>query len=293
MRGLSLAMPVSLLPASATVLLLAARGMVGRRGRVTDKVRGRVVRALERDPRAWSVAEEQARPLGMIGALRLLRQACEARELLSPADRAAGLAAVWLHEGPAVAKARIFLDADLGTGGQQSYRSPVSMVRGKAPRRASCATPSSTLASAPTCSGLGLRMGPTSAVHCRHWTDPPRQRAPSAAHNLAGGRDPLVPTACLGHPVGQHLWMSLVVALNAIGLWRYVLTPRRGTKVVIFDRFSPDSAVKIDLHYHHNRHFDTRWERNVFKNLSPKADVAFLIAVPSPDRSRLIGRRGL
>jgi thymidylate kinase len=92
-------------------------------------------------------------------------------------------------------------------------------------------------------------------------------------------RDPLVPAACLGHPLGQHLWMFTVVAVNSISLWRYVLKPRRGTKVVIFDRFSPDSAVKLDFHYGCNRQFDIRWQRALFASVSPKPDVGFLVAV--------------
>ncbi len=40
-------------------------------------------------------------------------------------------------------------------------------------------------------------------------------------------------------------------------------------------------SQKIDLHFRRNRHFDIRWERDLFDVLSPKADVSFLIAVPS------------
>ena len=50
--------------------------------------------------------------------------------------------------------------------------------------------------------------------------------------------------------------------------------------MVIFDRFSPDSAVKIEFHFRGNRAFDTRWPRALFDALSPRADVAFLVAVP-------------
>ena len=87
------------------MLLLAARGMVTRRGRVTQKVRGRVVEALKGDPGAWIVAEERARAFGLVGALHLLRRAYEAGQSLSPSARIAGLAGIWLTGGPAHAKA--------------------------------------------------------------------------------------------------------------------------------------------------------------------------------------------
>jgi len=75
--------------------------------------------------------------------------------------------------------------------------------------------------------------------------------------------------------------MFTVVGVNVINLWRHVLTPRRGAKVLIFDRFSPDAAVKLDFHYGCNRQFDIRWQRAVFAVLSPKPDVGFLVAVSS------------
>ena len=269
-------------PSPATVLLPAARGMVSRRGRVTDKVRGRVAQALERDPRAWSVVERRACALGMVGALHLLRRACEARQTLSPSARAAGLAEVLLHEGPVSAKARVFIDAR-----PRHWRPAVISFSGldgsgKSTQVSQLCDMLSRLGVRADVQWAGFKTG-SSVRRAFPFLD----RAPAAGGRAVlpatfqDGRDPLVPTAFLGHSLGQHLWMSLVVALNAISLWRYVLVPRRGSKVVIFDRFSPDSAVKLDFHFGCNRGFDTRWERALFGVLSPKADVGFLVAVPS------------
>lgn len=269
-------------PSPATVLLLAARGMVTRRGRVTDEVRDRVTGALEREPRAWSVAEQRAGALGMIGALRLLRKAYEAHQMLSPSARAAGLAAVWLHEGPAAAKARVFVDAR-----PRRWRPAVVSISGldgsgKSTQVSQLRETLARLGVLADVQWAGFKTGSSvrAALPLLDRSAAPRGRGPLPATSQ-GGRDPIVPTACLGHPLGQHVWMTLVVALNAISLWRYVLIPRHGTDVVIFDRFSPDSAVKIDFHFRGNRNFDTRWERALFRVLSPKADIAFLVAVPS------------
>lgn len=52
--------------------------------------------------------------------------------------------------------------------------------------------------------------------------------------------------------------------------------------MLIFDRFAPDTTVKIDLHFLRSRGVDTRRPRQLFTLISPKPDVAFLVAV-SPE----------
>jgi len=93
-------------------------------------------------------------------------------------------------------------------------------------------------------------------------------------------RDPLVPAAFRDSPIGQHLWLTHVVTVNLLALWGHVVR-RRHTRVLIFDRFTPDSALKLELRYRLARRFDTRWESAVFARLSPKADAGFLVQVPS------------
>jgi thymidylate kinase len=100
----------------------------------------------------------------------------------------------------------------------------------------------------------------------------------------AGGevppRDPLVPAAFRDTALGQHLWLGHVVLVNLVALWGHVLRRRR-LEVLIFDRFAPDSALKLELRYRLARRFDTRWASALFAALSPKPDVGFLVQVPS------------
>jgi len=269
-------------PAPATVLLLAARGMVSRRGRVTEKVRGRVAEALGRDPEAWTVAEQRARALGMLGALHLLRRACETAQPLAPSARTAGLAGVWLHGGPLRARARVFAEVL-----PRHWRPAIVSFSGldgsgKSTQVAALRDTLAGLGAPADLQWAGFKTGSSvrAALPVLDRSLRTRGRGSDPAPPPRA-RDPLVPAACLGHPLGQHLWMFTVVGVNVINLWRHVLTPRRGAKVLIFDRFSPDAAVKLDFHYGCNRQFDIRWQRAVFAVLSPKPDVGFLVAVSS------------
>lgn len=271
------------IPSPSTVLLLAARGMVTRRGLITAKVRARVTKALERDPEAWSSMDELARVVGMSGAARLLRRAYESPGPLPMTARLSGLAGVWLHRGPMVAKAKVFVDA------RPRYVRPAVVSfsgldgSGKSTQVRELHTSLVNLGVPTEVQWAGFKTGSSlrRAFPVLERTSVLGASRVQSATNGAAMRDPLVPSACLGSPLGQHLWMYSVVALNTINLWRYVLRPRRGTKVLIFDRFSPDSAVKLDFHYGLNRGLNIIRQRALFKVLSPKPNVGFLVAVPS------------
>lgn len=263
-------------PSPATVLLLAARGTVTRRGRITEKVARRVSQALERDPGAWTVAEERARDLGMGGALHLLREAFQASRPLPAGARAAGLARVLRHEGPLGAKARILM-------GARPRRLRPAIISFSGLDGSGKSTQVSQLQEC-------LRqLGVTSEAQWAGLKTSSRLRAivPLLDRPVGDGRhtprshDRLVPTALLGSSVGRHAWVFVVVGVNAVHLWRLVLRRRLGSKVLIFDRFSPDTMVKLDLHFYRSRHIDIRWQRRLFTLLSPKPDVGFLVEVSS------------
>jgi thymidylate kinase len=91
----------------------------------------------------------------------------------------------------------------------------------------------------------------------------------------------LVPTALQSSRFGRQAWAFVVVGLNTAHLWRLVLRRRGDSKVLIFDRFSPDSMVKLDLRFHRLRQIDIRWQRRLFTLISPKPDLGFLVDVPS------------
>ncbi len=269
-------------PGAATMLLLTARGMVTRRGRITEKVRSRVSAALQHEPDAWEIAESRAPAVGMTGALRLLRRAYEAEGQLSLPARAAGIGGVWLHAGPARAKAKVFADA------RPRHLRPAVVSfsgldgSGKSTQVTELRDALARLGVSADVQWAGFKTGGTlrGALPFLDRSFATRRRARQPGTHTRG-RDPLVPAACRDSAVGRHLWMYVVVGFNTVSLWRYVLMPRRGARVLVFDRFSPDSAVKLDLHYRCNRQFDIRWHRAVFAAISPKPDVGFLVAVPS------------
>ncbi len=265
-------------PAPGTVLVLAARGMVTRRGRVTDKVRRRVAAALEHDPGAWTDAERRARPLGAGGAVTLLRAACAHDAPLAPKRRAAGLMRVASAPGPLPEKLRVLADLR-----PRHWRPAVVSFSGLDGSGKS--TQVSRLAE--TLGEVGVPASPqwagfkTGAIARRAlpFLDRPLRATPPGEEPPT--RDPLLPAALVGRPLPRQAWLTMVVGLNVISLWRYVLKPRPGVKVLVFDRFSPDTAVKLELHYADTRGLDIRWPRWLFRTLAPTPDAGFLVAVPS------------
>jgi thymidylate kinase len=263
-------------PGPATVLLLAARGTVIRRGRITEKVRRRISNALERDPCAWLLAERRARDLGMVGPLALLREAYQASDPLSWKARAAGLSGVLLRQGPLEAKARILVESR-----PRRIRPPIVSFSGLDGSGKSTQV-----------SQLQDHLRQLGVSSERQWAGfksarkvraaVPLLDRPRGADRGAAPRpnDRLVPTALLDSPRGRKAWVFVVAGVNAFHLWSLVLRRRRGTAVLIFDRFTPDSTVKLDLHFLRSRGIDIRWQRRLFSLISPKPDVGFLVEVP-------------
>ncbi len=267
-------------PSPATVLLVAARGNVTRRGRMTDKVRRRVRDALQRDPEGWSHAEQQAPELGMLGALRLLRQAYNANGTLSLPLRARGLAGVLRGEGPTHAKKRLLM------GGRPRRLRP-ALVSFSGLDGSGKSTQVSHLQE-------NLRaLGVTSDVQWAGFKSARKVRAvlpfvdrPRPGQDVT--RDPLMPTALLGSTAGRQAWVYVVAGVNALHLWRLALRRRPGVAVLIFDRFTPDTTVKLDLHFLRSREIDIRRQRRLFTAITPKPDVCFLVDV---DPKVAYGRR--
>ena len=263
-------------PGPAAVLLLAARGTVIRRGGITDKVRRKVSRALARDPDAWTVAEARARDLGMVGSLRLLRDAYAADAPLTAMARAGGLLGVVRGEGPLRARAHNFASA-------RPKRVKPAIISFSGLDGSGKSTQAGHLQDCLRRLGVGSE---------RQWAGfkggrkvrtalPLLDRAVGAGRDSPLEPDRLVPAGLMRSPLGQQLWVFVVVGLNTAHLWRFVLRRRRGSKVLIFDRFSPDTMVKLSLHFDRVRRIDSSWQRRLFTLVSPKPDVGFLVEVSS------------
>lgn len=278
-------------PGPATVLLIAARGIVVHHGGLTEKSRTRIQRALDRDPQAWAAADQRARQLGLGGAVRLLRQAYEAERPLSLPARVAGLAGLWAAEGDLRAKGRVFAAAiprrlrpaivsfsGLDGSGKSTQ---IAVFRETLDRLGiSCDV---------QCAGFATawRLRPAFALLDRLTSRAGRHRAfprggrPRLREARPGeGLDPFLPVGW-NDPRRQQLWVGVVAVVNAVKQWTYVLKPRRGAQVLIFDRFSPDSAVKLDFFYKSERNIEVGWQRALFNRISPKPDAGFFVAVPS------------
>jgi len=264
-------------PGPAAALLLAARSLVARRGNPSDKITRRVAQALETDPEAWSVAEGMARPLGLLGPLRLLRQAYESGTAVGAGARAAALTRVLLESGPLAAKARILLAA-----GPRRVRPALISFSGLDGSGKS--TQASQLQRSLRDLGISSQMQwagfKTGRVFLR--AAPFMDRPIGRKRNPARQPDRLIPPAFLYTSTGRHAWVVIVVLGNVVHLWRLVLRRRQGTKVLIFDRFSPDTMVKFDLWFYRGRNIDIRWQRKLFTLISPKPDVGFFVDVSSP-----------
>ena len=263
------------LPGPAVVLLLAARGNVTRRGALTPKARQRVAGALARDPGAWDLADKLAGPLGMTGALQLLRRAYDAPGPLAPAARVTGLARVALGRGPVAARTRILLGARprrvrpavVSFSGLDGSGKSTQLKRLKAELDELGVTTTDHWAGFKNAALLRVRF--------------PILDRPGKAGAEPAERDRLVPHALYGSRVGRAAWGYVVVLFNCAHLWRFVLLRPRGTKLLLFDRFSPDTMVKLDLRFTRMRDIDITWQRKLFEVLSPKPDVGFLVDVSS------------
>ncbi len=262
-------------PGPAVVLLLAARGTVTRRGGLTPKARRRVDEALARDPDAWEVAGKLAPALGMAGAVRLLQTAYQSHGRLAPTARAVGLAAVVAAPGPIPAKTRILLGAR-----PRRLRPAVVSFSGLDGSGKSTQV-----------SRLKAELDELGVPALDHWAgfkgaSSLRVRFPVLDRPVKTGagaeeRDRLIPSALRGSRTGTAAWAYLVVLVNCAHLWRFLLLRPRGTKLLVFDRFSPDTMVKLDLRFTRMRGIDIRWQRRLFEVMSPKPDVGFLVDVPS------------
>jgi hypothetical protein len=266
-------------PAPAVVLILAARSVVGRQGRLKDSTRARVEGALARDPDAWAGALELAGPLGLTGALRALRTAYDGGAKSRPArtalmtryllgtDSARVKADLLRHALPSRLRPRIVSLSGLDGSGKSTQARRL----GETLQRLGVSTAGQ---------WAGFTISPKLYAACsildrRFWTRSGRRQLRAAPSSP----DEFLPPACRTGVVAPHVWLCVVAVFNALSLWWLVLRPRSRPQVLIFDRFSPDTAVKIDYFFAAERQLDTRFARALFRFLTPKPSTGFVLAV--------------
>jgi thymidylate kinase len=266
-------------PAPHVVLLLAARGLVVRRGHLTAKARRRVEQALDNDAGAWSRAEDAAIDLGLTGPLRLLRRAVGSGAAPSTLARIRGLAAVLLASDPGATKTAQFAAA-------LPRRVLPALVSLSGPHGTGKSTQVERLRSA--LSDLGL-------VAETQWAPAPPRQVPRVARLVttrwwgSSRSEPAPQSGPLG-PVTMtptthrsplirllaHAWCSEGAVVYAVRMWRYALRPRRA-QVLVLDRFAVDASVALAYWFGHRRGVDLRVEQTLLRLLSPRPRVSVLL----------------
>jgi hypothetical protein len=265
-------------PSPTAVLVLAARSVVARRGRLNAGTRARVDAVLDQDPDAWTTADDVARQLGLRGALRALRAAHRRHADSTPA-RAARVFRYLLGPDPVRVKAALVRESL-----PRRVRPTVVSLSGldgsgksTQVRRLREALAQLGVPSADRWAGFATSRklyGICSLLDRRAWT--PAGRREVRTQPL----DPFVPPGCRTGTMAPHLWVGLAATFNALQLWWLTLRPRGRPQVLLFDRFSPDTAVKLDYFFGHERRLDVGFERALFRLLAPRPAVGFLLAVP-------------
>jgi thymidylate kinase len=266
-------------PAPHVVLLLAARGLVGRRGQLTTKARRRVERALDDDTEAWSRAAEVAHELGLVGPLNVIRQTMSRSAALSPLARVRALAAVALAPDPVSTKA-----AQLSAALPRRIRPALVSLSG--PHGTGKSTQVEALNS--TLNHLGV-------VTETQWAPAPPRQLPPIARTLStrlwrSSRSEHAPTSGPLGPVTvsptapksalvrllAHAWCTEGAIVCALRMWRYALRPRRA-QVLLLDRFTVDASVTLAYWLGHRRGVDLKVEQALLRLVSPRPRVSVLL----------------
>jgi thymidylate kinase len=83
-------------------------------------------------------------------------------------------------------------------------------------------------------------------------------------------------------PLARHVWSSIVTLLNVVSHWRTYLRHYVAGDVVIFDRYSLDTAVRLDTWY--GELGSVAFQVWLIKSLSPRPVCSYFLDVP-PERA--------
>lgn len=248
-------------PAPHHALLIAARK---RGGRLDPKLRTRVARQLARDSGAWEAAEASAGRWRAERALARLRRAYE-----RPVERAAARMRLGdLRRALATARSgHVISLSGLDGAGKSSQAESVAFGLGQLGIPAAVVwTPfasnrSLRLLAAPAKRLLGRKRGGDG--------EEPSLVARPGSDRAGGG--------ALGGLVA-HGWATVVAVTNGLAQRRASLPHLLRGRIVIFDRYSLDSAVHLRYLYGEARRF--RCQNALIAALSPKPLRAYFLDVP-------------
>ncbi len=77
----------------------------------------------------------------------------------------------------------------------------------------------------------------------------------------------------------RHIWSTVVTVANIASHWRVVLRHVGRGRIVIFDRYALDSAVR--LHTWYDELGSVRFQSWLVRTLSPRPSISFLLDVPA------------
>ena len=260
-------------PAPHHQLLVLARRVVWARGRLDEKLRARLDRALVEDSQAWQTAAERA-PLWEAGhALRLLRQLHGGGHTsLSARMRATREQGAWRAALPRVRRPLVVALSGLDGAGKSTQANDLRHALEQLDLDAEVIW--SPLGGNPTLEVIGiplkrllrrLRFGPFAALAER-----------SAAGHVMSNPDAhqtrnLTMLVTLG-------WATLVIVLNLLSQRRAVARQAlRGRRVVIFDRHALDSLVRLRFLY--GAAGSARFQRWLVAAVAPRARLAYLLEI--------------
>jgi thymidylate kinase len=266
------------------VVLLTARGLARRGGRLGDKRRGRVERAVAEDPACWARARELAPAWGLSHALAVLEQALAADAPAGRRDRARAqlelLRAVPRSRLERVLRfaaarrprpARVVSVSGLDGAGKSSQALAVQelltavgveavvawMPLGHSPRHP-------TLRLIRRTAGRVLRLG--------------RRRGADARGRAGVGEPNPMRGARERSELITQGWVTIVALIQALQHRRAVLRHVGTGRLVIFDRYVLDTASQLRYFYGAQHLF--AFQKWLVRLVSPKPALSFLLDVP-------------
>lgn len=271
------------------VLLLAARRMVRRGGELEPKRRARIDRALAEDAGAWERARAHARVWGLSGALRLLENAMAGGPALDPRERARAQAemvaaggmrwrAEWVtRHARASGRSRPSVVSLSGLDGAGKSSQATALKETLDKLGVDCAIEWMPLGHSPRNPTLrrirGTANGALVLVRRARRDGRPSARADAAS---PAGANPARSLRQKSELVTQG-WATIVAVMQAMQHRRAVRRHRGTGRIVIFDRYTLDSAAQLRFFYGSEHRF--RMQKWLIRTISPKPRASFLLDV--------------